>query len=347
MKITTPEEEKKEEVAIAKKKAVVKKVIEKPKTVTKKKAVPLGYTKVVLDSLGKLTAPFELHFRDYSMEEVLELASTKDDIDNLETIVKVLNSMLLEEDFDCEDFTHEELMETLYTIQGSFYSTSIERRVKIDETKPNNDVDNYTYASISLGDIDTIELSEEFKEPFTLTDSKTKQKFTFRLPRVKDKLTAETYLRNKYKLETRKFSSIHQALYKIERIRDNEARATAMEALEETRYDDIEEYREYIISKTKLMLILTQGLSLLSIDGEELEYGDCDKLLEVIPTISRRVWETYTSVSEKYTYGLDENVTFYLPEVEDKVTRRLPFQRVDFLPDHEKEGDTGVDISFD
>lgn len=351
IKITTPEEEKKKEATATKSKPKITKTTTAPKKETevkpeiKSEPVPLGYITVKLDSLGKLSAPFELHFRDYSIEEVLELSSTNDDVDNLEAVIKVLNSMV-HEDFDCGELTHEELLEILYSIQGNFYSRDIEKSVLIDEKADPKDKDNYTYAMISITDIKTKTLDEEFKEPFTLKDSKTGSTYTFRLPRVKDKITAEKYIRNKYKKETREFSDIHKELYRIEKIKDNDLRKEAMSELESEKYDEIRDYEEYLIGKTKLLLVLIQGLSLLSVDGGELEYGDCEELLRIIPSVSRRVWETYSTVTEKYTYGLDEEVTFWLPEAEDYVTRRLAFQRMDFLPNNDEEGDTGVSISF-
>ncbi|MDA3855499.1 MAG: hypothetical protein PF569_04530 [Candidatus Woesearchaeota archaeon] len=343
MTITTPEEEalelkKEKKVATKAKPKVEKKVEEKPK-------VPMGYITVKLDSLGKLSAPFELHFRDYSIEEVLELSSTNDDMDNLEAMVKVLNNMILE-DFDCGNLVFEELMEILYTLQGAFYSGEIERRIIIDEKGDRSDPTNYVWAFIPLGSIDTKELDEKFKEPFTLSDSKTEQKIVFRLPRIKDKLVAEDYLKTKYSREIRQYSKIYHEITTIEAIKDSVSREEKMEVLEDEKGDEVQALKSYLLEKMRLLAILTQGLSIISINGKELDYGDCEELLEIIPTISRRVWESYTKVVKDYSFGLVSEVTFYLPEAQESVTRRLRFRPVEFLPDYDSTSSGGITVSF-
>lgn len=337
MEITTVEEEKKKEVKATK--PTIKKE-EKPK-------VPMGYVRVRLDSLGKLSAPFELHFRDYSIEEVMELASTTEDIDNLATMITILNNMIFE-DFDCGDLTLSELLEIVYTLQGAFYSQDIEKKVILDEDGDKEDEDNYVYALIPLNRIPTKTLAEEFREPFTLSDPKTKMKVSFRLPRIKDKITAENYLRDKYKKEIREFSEIYYLIQQIEKIKNTDLRVERMHELEDSRADEMQKFRAYLIEKAKILLVLTQGLSIVSINDEKLEYGDCEKLLEIMPSISRRIWEKYTQTTDKYKFGLQDEVTFYLPELKKDVTRRLPHLRtMDFLPDNEQKIDTGIDLSFD
>lgn len=338
--ITTIEEEnelEKLEQNLVKEEKEIKKVEEK--------SIPVGYVAIPLDSLGKLSAPNELHFRDYSMEEVMELASTTDDMDNLGAVVRVLNNMVFE-DFDCGDFTHEELMEVLLNLQGIFYDSNIERRVIIDENGDVKDIANYTYASIPLSAIQTNCIAEEFKEPFILTDSKIGKKYSFRLPRVKDKLNAEEFLKKKYSREIRGFSEIYYEIQKIESIKDLETRQAKMKELEDERLEEVNALRKYLMDKAKLLLILTQGLSLVAIDGKELDYGNCEELLELIPLVSRRVWQEYGKITEKYTFGLDPEVTFFLPEAQKEVTRRLAFQPLAFLPNYKQEIDSGVTVSF-
>lgn len=341
MNITTLEEEKLEKKVVAKKvtkSKVEKKVVEKPK-------VPMGYISVKLDSLGKLSAPFELHFRDYSIEEVLELASTNDDLDNLEAVVKVLNNMVFE-DFDCGELVFEELMEILYTLQGTFYSGEIERRVILDEKGDRKDPDNYVWAFISIGAIETKELDAKFKEPFTLSDSKTEQNIVFRLPRIKDKLIAEDYLKGRYSREIRQYSEIYHEISKIEATKDDKLRQEKMLELEEEKGDEVIALKTYLLEKMKLLAVLTQGLSIISVNGKALDYGNCEELLEIIPSISRRVWERYNKVVEEYSFGLVPDVTFFLPELQENITRRVLFRPVDFLPDYEQESGGGVTVSF-
>ncbi len=338
--ITTEAEEKAKKAQQAKKK--VKKEVPKKEEIK----IPMGYIRVRLDSLGKLSAPFELHFRDYSIEEAMELASTNDEVDNLSTMISILNSMVLE-DFDCGELTLQELYEILYTIQGTFYSPTIEKTVLIDETKDPKDKENQIPAVIPLSSIETKEIEKEFKEPFYLVDDKMGgAKYGFRLPRVKDKVTVENFLTDKYRKETRQYSDILYKIRKIEAISNTEQRLEKMQELEVENFDEIREFQSYLLSKGKLMLALTQAMSLVSIDGEEVEYGDCEKLLELIPKISSRVWKTYTEIVDKYDFGLQEEVTFFSPELGESITRRLVFRHMDFLPTGKSEDDTGVTFSF-
>lgn len=69
------------------------------KEISKKVIVPSNYIEIKLDSLGKLSAPTTLHFRNYNMHEVLKLTTSRD-IDKYSNIVECLNEMCFE-DFDC------------------------------------------------------------------------------------------------------------------------------------------------------------------------------------------------------------------------------------------------------
>ena len=97
--------------------------------------IPYGYIEIEYDTLGKLGNPKSLHFRNYSMEEALEMATSNNE-DLLFTIVKCLNNMVYE-DFDCANFHEKELELTLLNLYFKFWGREIKSiPYKVDESKP-------------------------------------------------------------------------------------------------------------------------------------------------------------------------------------------------------------------
>ena len=77
-----------------------------------------GYREINLDSLGKLSAPSKLNYRNYQMDELIDLASLREDR-QIEGLVNCLNNMC-ESDFDNGDLHFNELIEIMIFLYSAW-----------------------------------------------------------------------------------------------------------------------------------------------------------------------------------------------------------------------------------
>ncbi len=203
----------------------------KEKVVTPK--IPNEYIPITLPTLGKLSAPKVLHFRDYTMSDALEL-NVLDEDERLKALVTVLNNMCYEK-FDCSQLHINELMVVLYTIHATFISNRIEKEYYIDDMLPDGKEegqlqhpDNISSVDLFINkfDIKTIDEDEEgnklkleFKEPFSFIDDITKNKLTFRLSRVEDLLLAQDHCNEVFEKELFRFKPLKRQIESLKKIK--------------------------------------------------------------------------------------------------------------------------------
>jgi hypothetical protein len=293
------------------------------------KTIPGNYIEIKLNSLGKLSTPAILHFRNYSGEESVELSMTKEE-DILNSLVKCLNNMNYEK-FDCSLLHQEELTEILMTILNNYWQTYIEGyKYALDETLIGNDLidsKNVAIAKFEIKRINTIPINEKFIEPIKIQIGKDIVKF--RLPRIKDVLFAKEFIKRKYFIDEKKLSDIEQ------KIKDNK----------EVSYDDNEKYEEYKKNKTLDFLKVYESAILVEFNGEKLDTSE--KKLEYFSKVDQNFWLEYDKyVMENVKFGIDPNVTFFSPELKKEVIRRFSFQSMDFLPSLGVQATSRATISF-
>ena len=346
--------------ALAKKPVKEKKVDNAEIEKKSKEKIPNDYIPIKLASNGKLDAPKVLHFRDFSMDDALEL-NVLDEDDRLKALISVISGMCYE-NFDCTNLNIRELIQILFTIHITFISSKMRKEYYIDETLPegkeegqldhpsNVDEIDIALTKLLVQDIDdnpdgsSKEL--KFKEPFTLTDTVKKTKAKLRLSRIKDILLAQEHCNTKFEDELKRFKPLKKALYKLIDIDDKEERNAELEKLIEDNEDDYEDYQNFINKYDKEYIRILQSQQIVAIDGVELKTLE-EKIEAYKTNVSETLWSRYNEVVNEYVFGILDKYTFYCDKLQKNITRRFLFQYMDFLPDIDKDHSKRYHLSFD
>ena len=325
-----------------------------------KQKIPNDYIPIKLESNGKLTAPRILHFRDYTMDDALEL-NVHDPDDQLKALITVLNNMVFEE-FDCSNLHVKELIQILYTIQGTFISSKIEKEYYVNLDLPEGtdegqlDHPSNTHSiDINISKLKVQNIDEtldgktrekKFSEPFTLTDTVKKTKMKFRLSRIGDLLFAKEYCDQKYETELFKYRPLKREIYKISQIKNKEDRVESLNKVITDNPDDYEEYMKFLNTYDKYYVRIIQALQVVSVN--DVVCDTIEKQIEAYKTnISETLWQMYNSISVEYNFGLLDEYTFYSEEVGTNITRKFQFEFMDFLPNPDKDYSKRYTVQFD
>jgi hypothetical protein len=292
--------------------------------------IPSGYIEIKLDSLGKLSAPEVLHFRNYSMEEAVELASTRDE-NYLESLIKCLNRMVFEK-FDCSLLHENELEEIMMNLYLIFWGKLMDGYYfylddTIENTQLKNRKENIGITSIDITKLKTTTLNKDFKEPIKITIGEKTVKFN--LPRLRNVLLAKTYTYKKYFKDERELSDIQ----------------VAVENKKEVSYEDNKKYEEYVENKARDFLKAYESSIIDEFQGKKL--NTLEEKIEIFSKVDLKFWKKYESVvSKDLKFGLSPVVTFYSDQLLKEVTRRFAFQSMDFIPPVELPDDSGALVHF-
>lgn len=325
-----------------------------------KTIIPNNYVPVYLKSNGVFDAPKILHFRDYSMEEVLKLDILEED-ERLKVIVDILNEMVYE-DFDCGKLTRYELMQILYTIHLTFINNKLEKEYIIDEDLPEGQKEGERYHKSNIAKVeleakdlflqditknnDGTPKAKKFKDPFTITDNVTKSKVKIRCARLEDIIFANEFCKEKYGEKKKEFRALEKELQRISEIEDIELREEELELAIEDNEEHYKDYRKFIIEYNSKLATTLQTLLIVEIDDVKLEAFE-EKQKAYKEKISGSFWETYDNVLEEHKYGLIEEVKFWSDIKNQEITRRFLFQLMEFLPDNKKKDLRRFSVSFD
>lgn len=327
------EEEKEEQVEVPTKK--------------KRNRIPSEYVEVSYSTLGHFDCPDKLHFRDYSMEEIRNLAFAKEE-DSLEVLVDCLNSMVYE-DFDCADMNQRELLETVYILQGKFYSPFIVKSIykdpDIEDPDLRNSDDNIVVEEIPLSALEIETIQDEFREPFTLTDDKSGQVAKMRLHRIRDIIDSkEKFVEENFKKEKIYKPVMERYKHFLSKTKNDEEAQRLLYSDFEGQENLVDEAFDYVEEKFKKITEYTEASVLVAYEGKEL--SSLDEKLEYYKKISARIWSKFNKVLEEYPFGIQEETTFYSAKLDQKITRRLALQVTDFLPDNDEEANKSVTVQF-
>jgi len=333
-----------------------KKEVKKVENVVK---IPNNYIPVTLPTLGRLSAPKVLHFRDYTMNDALEL-NTLDEDDRFLALVSVLNNMCYEK-FDCNDLHINELMVILLTIHATFISNRLEKDYYIDDELPQGSDEGQLNNPVNIASVELMinklnvksidedftgkEVDIKFKEPFTLTDTITKSKFKFRLSRVGDLLVAQKECDILFEKEFARFKYLKKQIDALTHIKDLSERKAQLDKLIDDN-DDYSEYYKFIQHYNESYATLTQCQQLIAVDGVELETLQ-DKLLAYQNKVPKDSWSQYNEITNNYYFGLLEEQEFYSDVLQQSVTRRFLFQPSNFLPTFNTSNSGRFSVSFD
>lgn len=313
------------------------------KEVKEKANIPHYYIPIELNSLGKLSAPPVLHFRNFSPNESAKLATCSSD-DEYKVFIECFNAMIWE-DFDCSNLHIKELLTILYTLHGSFFSNIIEKKYYINEDleEPELSADeNIDTAEIPISNFKTNTLPKEFKEPITITSNVTGVKAKFRFPRVGFALQAKAFLEEKYRKEMKDFHDLKVKLTEISEISDEDKQETKLYKINA---DERIKYEKFQRSYWQEFAIIMNALSIVQVDDKKA--NSIEEHIELSSMIDNSIQAKFNQIQKAYDFGIEEEVEYYSTTFKENRTRGFRFRFSDFISDSEQSTtDSQFDIQF-
>jgi len=304
----------------------------------KNKGVLGTYLSIPLDSMGKLGVPKELHFRDYTIDEIYEL-SVSTVQDNLEVLIGCFNKMV-KEDYDCKGLHYKDVITIMLTVHNTWWGQSLTKKMYIDPDIEDydllNDKANIMTEDIPISCFKTAPLKDEFKNPFTVSiiQNKTETTVTCILPTVGNMIDAEAYVKDTFFEQERKLSDLLGKVEAIQQISSYEEKAKASRT--KLTADELKQYRNYQKDLDKARKMYMQACCFTKINDEE--YLTIEDRIEHLPEIPLQIWQRYNQVISDYDFGVDDEVTFDSVTLKNPVTRRLGFRLVELIPNMEQKG---------
>jgi len=313
------------------------------KKVEAEKGVPIGFVPVNFSSGSKL-GPSVLHFRNYSMSEMLELVSATEDNQLSILVNRVLNAMCYEK-FDCSKLHIENIKEIMLTIYANFWGSSIKgkpyyKNLDIDNIDQES---NIGYVDIELQKLKFNTIDEKFKTPFSIIDDITKKRVKFILPTVEHMFVSEKYVKEKYFKQDEKFFITKNLLNTKKELTEKGLYEEAAKI--KINVDEEKEIEELENNKSKDYLRITQAQLIYGVEDRVFKTLE-EKLNAFHEEVDSTTWVRFTETVQKYaTFGVDSDYEFTVDG--KKISRRFSFQFVDLVPSMDQKRDTGYTVSFD
>ena len=306
--------------------------------------IPSNYIPVKFNSIGKLSTPPVLHFRNFSANESAKLAVANQE-DEYRTYIDCLNSMVYES-FDCSKLHVKELLTIIYTIHGSFFSDKIEKKFIIDPTLSEPELtsdDNIDTAEIRISDLKTKTLPKEFKEPITITSKDTGVSAQFVLPRIGFAVQAQDYLEEKYRKELMDFYDVKVKIESLSSIKDSEKREKEFYSISSEIRKEYESFQkkyweEFVIIMNSLCIQKVGSKTATSV-SEHIKLGNL---------IDTTMQKKFNDLQNDCDFGIQNDDVKYYSAKEDKfLSRRFQFRIQDFLQNSKQlETDSRFDVQF-
>lgn len=320
-----------------------------------KKEIPSSYVEIKLPSMGKYGGPKSLHFRDYTFADIMDLNMNDESNKNLCKVLTNLNY----EHFDISKLSEKDALVILYSLHRIFINKTIEKRIYIDETLSDDEInkeENITTVDIDLENLfirnlgydENDELIDDgkFKIPFTIKDNMTNDKIKLRIPILEDSQRAMDYCQEFYKNEIIKYSSIKSQILKLQSIKDEKKQDELFEEFYSTHEDECKQYYSFIERMSAMAVKIVQAMQIVSFNDKI-----CDSLEEKLELfndkISSGVWVQYENLLDKYDFGFSKNVEVFIPSLNKKEIKKIPFQISDFIPNNERKSDNRFSVEFD
>jgi len=300
-----------------------------PQSALKSSSVPPEYRPIKISCTnGALSAPPVLHFRNYSMEECIQLSETAGGEEE-ETLVlcSVLTKMNYE-NFDCTLLHPEELLEILFRIYAIWWGKTLDSyRYYVDISLQGEALDtkeNISTADIPVSAIYFHELENGVQDPISITIDEVTHKFI--LPRVSEDILVHQKLKEKF---AEKDQQATQIAYQMKR-----GEFVSMETMSW--------YQKFAIERNKEMNRYRQAFRVVTNPEATLE-----ERCEMLKTIDLRFFKKYNNLLEtKFRFGIEPEVKFQCSVKNVPIARRFRFRYEDFIPSVESGGDLECDVSF-
>lgn len=296
---------------------------------------------------GRLSAPPVLHFRDYNMKASQALSEMPLATDHLRLVIKILNAMIVEDDFDCGLLHIEEAKEILMNVHGKWWGSSISGfRYLLNPDIEGDELfakENISEADIPISAIDVEPLASEIKEPINITVHGVTVGFVY--PRIQNIGIIEDLLKVKYAEEEQRF-------FKLKQILEFNSKQSDPTKKLDVNLADAEEYQKYLAERGEWRTVLMRAQEIVRVDDDIFNSGNLDERINAIQNdkrITSRHWIKWSEFLEgKGKFGVNDEVEFYSDVLNQKVRRPFRFHTYSFIPNKlvESEGDESSSISF-
>jgi hypothetical protein len=297
---------------------------------------------------GRLSAPPVLHFRDYNMQASQAISEMPLATDHLRLVTKILNSMIVEENFDCGLLHIEEAKEILMNVHGKWWGNTISGfkyllDPDIEDEKKLFDKENISEADIPIAAIEVEPLAPEIKEPINITIHGITVGFVY--PRIQNVGIIEDLLKTKYAEEEQRF-------FKLKQILEFNSKQTNPTDKLDVNITEAEEYQKYLAERAEWRTVLMRAQEIVRVDGDVFNSGNLDERINAIQNdkrITSRPWIKWSEFLDgKGKFGVKDEVEFTSDILSRKVRRPFRFHTFTFIPNKlvEREGDESSAISF-
>jgi hypothetical protein len=297
---------------------------------------------------GRLSAPPVLHFRDYTMRASQAISEMPMATDHLRLVTKILNSMVVEEDFDCGLLHIEEAKEVLMNVHGKWWGSTISGfryllNPDIEDEEKLFDKENISEADIPISAIEVEPLAPEIKEPVNITVHGVTVGFVY--PRIQNVGIIEDLLKVKYAEEEQRFFKLKQIL------EFNSKQKNPTEKLD-VNVAEAEEYQKYLAERAEWRTVLMRAQEIVRVNDDIFNSGGLDERIDAIRNdkrIATRHWIKWSEFLDgKGKFGVKDEVEFASDVLGRKVRRPFRFHTYSFIPNKlvEREGDESGSISF-
>jgi hypothetical protein len=297
---------------------------------------------------GRLSAPPVLHFRDYNMRASQAISEMPLASDHLSLVIKILNAMVVEEDFDCGLLHVEEAKEILMNVHGKWWGSTISGfRYLLNPDIEDEDKlfakENISEADIPISAIEVKPLSPEIREPINITVHGVKVGFVY--PRIQNVGIIESLLKIKYAEEEQRFFKLKQILEFNSKQKDPSTKLDVSVA-------ESEEYQKYLAERAEWRTVLMRAQEIVGVNEDIFNSGNLDERINAIQNdkrITARHWIKWAEFLDgKGKFGVNNEVEFYSDVLNQKVRRPFRFHTFSFIPNKlvERDGDESGSISF-
>lgn len=319
------------------------KMLSTAREVERNEDIPSGYFEINLSTHGKVGAPASFHIRNFTTEDLMDLAIT-DQEELPSQVIKKLQDLIWEKDCDIKKFHEREVIETLFIIYRDYYSDKLpgvkwelteEDKEKIAKDSGGDGTDEYKRKmwaydndkwkpiwDIDLNSFDFYEVPDDFK---TTAEVKKPSGFTFEytLPKYGDVLTLKEFIKVYFRESDKRFAHTKEQVTNKNQMKQAFFEGKSMDDgsriyIPESEYEEYKEYqKEKVVFSTKAM----KALHVKSINGEDVSNLPLEKKMELVenPEFDHASFRQVSAVLDKLEFGIKPQTTGFDPILRKKV----------------------------
>jgi hypothetical protein len=319
--------------------------------------IPPGYIEVQLSTRGLVGAPARFHVRNFSTEDLMNLGLS-DDTDRYDQMIKMLQSVIFEQNVRIEYFHEKEVIELLLFMYETFYTEVFpeqkwlltdEDYEYMAEESGGEDTDEYRarIRAIERGDhkpvfdiniatdLEYFEITKEtFKATARITRKFNNEPFTcsFGLPTVGDILVLKHFINHVFSEKDRRFASLSETLKfrqdAEERWRKGEnINLRSLPIIPQT---ELNKLKEYEIEKSLFAITASKALHLKEFNGQDVSKAPLEERIKFAedPRLDHATFKQIEDHFKSLNFGLKEEIT-----ARDPITGKIVKQKYSFQLD--------------